>query len=299
MPLFRRRDAGPPSGAAVPSKGSAAGRHPDADELEWRSYDSVAATYARVADAITGLPAPDLIELLQVEPGARVLDVGTGTGATARAAAAAAKPGGLTVGVDPSMAMLVGGANKGGGPHYAAAVAIDLPFRDGTFTHVTMAFVLAHFERYETALFDILRVLRSGGRVGVLTWGPDEDNDEFRTAWREVLQEFAEPDVLSDAMHQVVPWEDRFADRDQLKQTLHDAGLRDIWIERRQYRTELSAEDYLDAAAAGAAGRFLHAMLGEELWGSFQRRAREIFAERFPPRFNDFRDVLLTVGHKP
>jgi ubiquinone/menaquinone biosynthesis C-methylase UbiE len=235
---------------------------------------------------------------LQIEPGARVLDVGTGTGAMIRAAAAAATPGGLAVGIDPSIAMLIEGARKGGGPRYAAGVAIDLPFRDATFTHVTLAFVLAHFQRYETALFDIVRVLKPGGRMGVLTWGPEEDQDEFRRAWREALQEFAEPDVLADAMHQVVPWEERFADRDQLKQTLHDAGLRDIWIERRQYRTELSAQDYLDAAAAGAAGRFLHAMLGEELWGGFQRRARELFAERFPPRFNDFRDVLLTVGHR-
>ena len=47
---------------------------------------------------------------------------------------------------------------------FVAAKAIDLPFRDGTFDAVTGNFVLSHFRRSETALFDMMRVLRPGGR---------------------------------------------------------------------------------------------------------------------------------------
>ena len=301
MPLFRRRDNGPPSGAAAPSRGSTApaGTRTAARDLEWRTYDPVAADYARAADPITALPAADLMELLRLAPDSRVLDIGTGTGAAARAASAKAGPGALVVGIDPSLPMLGQARRSAGGPRYAAAFALDLPFRDSTFTHVSATFVLSHFRRYETALFDVMRVLRSEGRMGVATWGPEEDRDEFRRAWRRVVEEFAEPSVLADAMTQVVPWEERFSDRDRLKLILHNAGLRDIWVERKQYRTEVAAEDYLMGRESAGIGRFLHTMLGEDLWQVFRRRVREVFAESFPPRFNDFRDVILAAGHKP
>lgn len=245
------------------------------------------------------VPAADLVDLVQVGPGARVLDVGTGTGVAARAASTKAGEAGLVVGVDPSVEMLRVAIPGEGESRYAAATAIDLPFADATFTHVLANFVIPHFPKYETAFFDILRVLRRGGRMGVTTWGPSDARDEFRTAWREVAEEYAEADILSDAIRRVVPWEELFSDKGKLKEVLHDVGLRDIWVEQRDYRFEMSVEDYLTGRETAATGRFLHQMLGEELWETFRRRTRQVFAERFPPRVNDFREVILAVGHKP
>jgi ubiquinone/menaquinone biosynthesis C-methylase UbiE len=37
------------------------------------------------------------------------------------------------------------------------------PFRNGAFDAVTGNFVLSHFRRYETALFDMIRVRKPGG----------------------------------------------------------------------------------------------------------------------------------------
>jgi ubiquinone/menaquinone biosynthesis C-methylase UbiE len=269
------------------------------EEIDWRSYDGIAAEYARVLAPVMELPAPDLVDLIQVGPGARVLDVGAGTGVAARAAATKAGSDGVVVGVDPSLPMLRAARREGRGPSYAAATAIDLPFRDATFTHVLANFVIAHFPKYDTALFDILRVLRPGGRMGVTTWGPADDKDEFRRTWRSLAEEYAEPEILSDALQRAVPWEELFANKDKLKEVLHDAGLRDIWVEKRDYRFETSAEDYLAGRETAATGRFLRQMLGEELWGVFRRRAREVFTDRFPPRINDFREVILAAGHKP
>jgi ubiquinone/menaquinone biosynthesis C-methylase UbiE len=266
-----------------------------AEEPNWRSYDSVADVYAKNLAPRTALPARDLVEIMQIPPGGRFLDVGTGTGVGARAALEAGA--GFVVGVDPSVPMLAEARRSGGQARFVAAETIDLPFRDGSFDAIVSVFAVSHFTKADTALFDMFRVLRSGGRIGVATWGPGDD--EFTRTWYAVAEQYAEPEMLKDAYLRAMPGGERFSDGTRLKDALHDAGLRDIWIERRQYRFEMTTEEYLAGRESLAMGRFLRQMLGEEIWELFRRRVREAFAERFPPAFNDFRDVILAVGHEP
>jgi ubiquinone/menaquinone biosynthesis C-methylase UbiE len=297
MPLFRhRRNDGSPHPVDAPGAHAATAADRGAD---WRSYETVAATYSTVLERITEPPTADLIQLLEGREGDRVLDVGTGAGVATRYEVPAAGPTGLVVGVDPSMAMISEAVSKGGGGRFLACTSIDLPFRDERFDRVSGSFVLSHFPDYHTALFDMLRVLKRGGRMAVSAWAQGEDQDEFSAAWTEVQEEFAEHEMLVDAHHQAVPWEEYFSDSDRLKDALHEAGLRDIWIERREYRVEMTIEEYVAGREINSTGRFLRRMLGEEFWPSLQRRAREVFAERFPPRINDFHEALLAVGHKP
>lgn len=270
----------------------------DRRDRDWRSYDPVAATYARVQAPLLAAPAGDLVSRLGIHEGDRVLDVGTGTGVAARAAASLTGPSGLVVGIDPSTGMLEEANREGGGPRYAAATAIDLPFPDRTFGFVTANIVISHFRKYDTALFDMLRVLAPGGRIGVTNWGEGHDRDEFSSAWRGVAEEFADRRILVDALQRAIPWEERFSNPGRLKETLHEAGVRDIQVERREYRFDMSAQDYLAGKEVTALGRFLHQMLGETLWERFRSRSREVFADRFPVRFNDFREVIQAVGRK-
>jgi ubiquinone/menaquinone biosynthesis C-methylase UbiE len=300
VPLFRRRRAGipqrPPSRPGRAPSGLRTA-NPGPAEDDWRGYGSVAEAYATVIEPRTAAPATDLVAMAGVGPGHRVLDVGTGTGVVARSAASAAGSEGLVVGVDQSPQMLAVAVRADDGPRYAAARAIDLPFRDRTFDAVLAGFVLTHVARYETALFDLLRVLRPGGRFAASAWGPSDD--EFSRAWNEVADEFGGHEILRDAYQRAMPWSERFQDPGRLKDALHEAGIRGIMAERREYRFEMGAEEYLRGREIASVGRFLRQMLGEELWEVFRRRSRERFAERFPPRFVDFRDVVLAAGHKP
>jgi ubiquinone/menaquinone biosynthesis C-methylase UbiE len=292
MRLFKRRG---PAGEDRPAPGG--GRRTAAAEPDWRTYDGIADSYARVHGPRMAIPAQDLVRYVGVTPGARVLDVGTGTGVVARAAAQAAGSDGIVAGIDQSLAMLRHAIADDGGPGFAAATAIDLPFRDEAFDFVVASFVLSHFARYQTALFDMLRVLKRGGRFGVSSWGPSDD--EFSRAWTEVAEEFAEREILQDARDRAMPWAEAFADPGRLKDALHEAGIRDIQIDGREYRFDMTSEDYLEGKETSSTGRFLQQMLGPELWEVFRRRSREVFAERFDERFNDFREVILAIGHKP
>jgi ubiquinone/menaquinone biosynthesis C-methylase UbiE len=297
MSLFRRKNLAPTASTGPPSRPVRTTRG-SAPEPDWRSYDGVAQTYGRVFEGVTGPPAQELVRLLEIKPGSRVLDVGTGTGVAARLAASAA-PGAIVIGVDPSMAMLAEAARKGGAVANAAAMAIDVPFRDGAFSHLIANFVLGHVPNYQTALFDMLRVLAPGGRMGVTNWAASEHDDDFSRAWEALAEEFAEREILQDAHGRAVPWGERFSNKDRLKDALHESGLRDIWVETHEFRVEVTADEYCAAREISSQGRFLHQMLGEELWPAFQRRSREVFAERFPERFHDFHQAIVAVGHKP
>lgn len=234
------------------------------------------------------------MSLAGVASGHRVLDVGTGTGVGVEAARAA---GATAVGVDASMAMLsVGHAARPDVP-LAAAQAIDLPFHDGAFDAVTANFVLSHFPRVETALFDLIRVLKPGGKLAVSSWA--ETEDEFQRTWRELAESVAGHEMLEDAMRRAMPSEERFRDRRRLEGALRDAGLRPVQVELREYRFVMSLDDYVDGRTTAVSGRFLRDMLGDEAWGPFLERARATFRERFPDPLTDFREVNLAVATKP
>jgi len=260
----------------------------------WRSYDD-AALYERVHAPHAAFPARDLVAVAGLAPGERVLDLGTGTGVVAAAARGFVGPDGLVVGADPSLGMLMVAAHVRPGP-FVAAEALDLPFRNGTFHAVTAGFVLSQFRRYQTALFDVVRVLRPGGRLAASTWG--DQNDEFRKAWFELIQTAIGKELFDDATERSAPWERFFSDRGNITEALTEAGLRHIKVERREYRFRYSLEDYIASAETSACGRTVREMLGEG-WDDFCARARETFAERFPPEVNDFNEVWLAVGTKP
>lgn len=264
---------------------------------DWRSYDGVAEAYERVHAPRMAEPARDLVGLaVQAGTAARVLDVGTGTGVTAAAAEATA-PDGLVVGVDASGGMLAVASRVRPGLRLAAAEAINLPFRDATFDVVTSSFVITHFARYETALFDMVRVLRPGGRLAVSTWG--DGTDDLQTTWRSLVEGVVPREMLTGALGQAIPWEERFADPARLEQALRNAGLRSVRVVRREYRFRYTIDEYLAGRETSASGRLAKDMLGEPGWASFRERAHTAFAKRFADPLNDFRDVLIAVATKP
>lgn len=263
---------------------------------DWRSYDGVAELYGRIHAPRMAEPARDLVTFAEPGPGARVLDVGAGTGVVA-AAAADASPDGLAVGVDASVGML--GVARRARPDVpvAAAHAIDLPFRDATFDLVLGGFVLTHVAKADTALYDLRRVLRPGGRLALSGWtGPE---DELQRTWWGLVEEVVPSEVLEQSLSAAMPGRERFRRREAIEEALIDAGFRHVRTEERAYHFRYDLDEYVEGLGAWATGRFVRDMLGDRAWTGFLDRARARFRERFADPVNDFRRVLLAVGTRP
>jgi demethylmenaquinone methyltransferase / 2-methoxy-6-polyprenyl-1,4-benzoquinol methylase len=101
-----------------------------------------------------------------VRPGDRVLDACCGTGDLALAALQAGA--GEVVGLDFSEPMLERARRKSDAVEWVRGDMLALPFPDGSFDAVTVGFGVRNVEDLEAGLRELRRVLRSGGRIGVL-----------------------------------------------------------------------------------------------------------------------------------
>jgi demethylmenaquinone methyltransferase/2-methoxy-6-polyprenyl-1,4-benzoquinol methylase len=97
----------------------------------------------------------------------RALDVACGSGKLTGEVLRLA-PDALVVGLDFSGRMLEVAAARVPGPHYVRGDGLRLPFADGSFDSVTVAFGLRNFTDPDRGLREMLRVLRRGGRAVVL-----------------------------------------------------------------------------------------------------------------------------------
>jgi demethylmenaquinone methyltransferase/2-methoxy-6-polyprenyl-1,4-benzoquinol methylase len=100
-----------------------------------------------------------------VRPGDRVLDSCCGTGDLAMACARA---GGHVTGLDFSEQMLERARRKSGEIEWVQGDALALPFEDRSFDAATVGFGVRNLADLELGLRELQRVLRDGGRLGVL-----------------------------------------------------------------------------------------------------------------------------------
>ena len=100
-----------------------------------------------------------------VSPGDRVLDACCGTGDLALEAQAA---GGLVTGVDFSDRMLERARRKSNDVEWVWGDLLRLPFADGVFDAATVGFGVRNVEDLDAALRELHRILRPGGRLGIL-----------------------------------------------------------------------------------------------------------------------------------
>jgi SAM-dependent methyltransferase len=114
--------------------------------------------------------ASRVVDAAEIRPGHRVLDVACGTGVLTRAAADRVRPGGAVVGLDANAGMLAVAERKAPAIEWRQARAEALPFGDESFDRVVSQFGLMFFDDRASAIREMTRVARRGGRVTVAVW---------------------------------------------------------------------------------------------------------------------------------
>jgi SAM-dependent methyltransferase len=138
---------------------------------------SVAEVYERhMVPAAFALWAADLLALLALQPGSRVLDVACGTGIVARTAAPHTGATGVIVGLDLHAGMLAVARAQDPTGAWVRGSATTLPFATSAFDVVVCQQGVQFFPDRLAALREMHRVLRPDGRVAIAAWGPLADN---------------------------------------------------------------------------------------------------------------------------
>lgn len=127
------------------------------------------------------------IEMLDPQPGERVLDVATGTGVAAFMAAERVGPVGEVVATDLSQKMVESTqaeAEKRGvtNMRFERVDAEELEFPDNTFDAVMCVLGLMYPADPQKAIEQMHRVLKPGGRAAVAVWGRRD-----RCGWAEIF----------------------------------------------------------------------------------------------------------------
>ncbi len=197
-------------------------------------FDRIAPTYDLLNRIMTlrvdQLWRRRLVRSLALAPGERLLDVCAGT-MDVSAEAHRRFPAAKVVGSDFSLPMLARGAAKTVLPA-AAADALALPFRDGCASAVSVAFGVRNLDSYEAGLAEIARVLRPGGRLGVLEFFRSESagSRAVHRAYNRVALPVLGRVLSTDpsAYRYLVESMERFASRGEFEEAARRAGFRDV-----------------------------------------------------------------------
>jgi ubiquinone/menaquinone biosynthesis C-methylase UbiE len=134
-------------------------------------FSETAAGYAATMAPSLRPVAARVVDRAQLEPGERVLDIGTGTGI---AAAAARGEGREIIGIDAAPGMLAIARAEVEGVAFEEMDFLTLRFEDLTFDVVIAAHSLLFATDRVDALSEWRRVTRRGGRLSLSVPGPGE-----------------------------------------------------------------------------------------------------------------------------
>jgi ubiquinone/menaquinone biosynthesis C-methylase UbiE len=169
-----------------------------------------------------------IVSLAQPHPGMRVLDV---TGAPSLQIARAVAPTGHVTVTDLSPAPLKIAAERAHqrgltNMNFEVADVHHLPFPDAGFDLVTSRCAVMFFSDLPRALGEMRRVLKPGGRVALLAWGP-LDQPYFQSTGQVIMRHTGA--TLPPAAQQIV----KFGEPGTLTAALTAAGFREVKEELR------------------------------------------------------------------
>lgn len=210
-------------------------------------WDKAAPYYERSWQAQLEPAQSTLLELADLKPGDRVVDIACGTGLVTFRAAALVAPAGEVFGTDISEQMIAAArdaaAERGmANVRFERMDAEDLKFSDAAFDVALCALGLMYVPDPEKAVRERHRLLRPRGRAVAAVWG-----QRSKCGWAEIF-----PIVDSRVQSDVCPMFFRLGKEDSLRHAFAAAGFGDIVMRRLDTRLlYANAAEACEAAFAG------------------------------------------------
>jgi ubiquinone/menaquinone biosynthesis C-methylase UbiE len=163
----------------------------------WKKWYEKLASQSRSATDL-------VVQGAALSPGQHVLDLASGTGESALSVAKAVGAAGRVVATDVVAKMLEGARANASAQglsnmEFKVADAESLPFGAAEFDRATARFGLMFFPDINKALTEVRRVLKLGGRISFVVWGPPEENPLFSTMTGPFLKHVQMPTPAPDA----------------------------------------------------------------------------------------------------
>jgi ubiquinone/menaquinone biosynthesis C-methylase UbiE len=184
-----------------------------------------------------------MLDVVAAQPGEQVLDVACGTGLVSFCLADAVGEHGAVIGTDLSEQMVEAarrnaialGIRK---TRFERSDAEALPFPDAVFDAAVCALGLMYVPDPATALREMRRVLKPGGRMAAAVWGA-----RHRCGWAEIF-----PITDARVASEVCPLFFQLGTKDTLAETIEAAGFADVRLQRLQTTLHYASADAALAA---------------------------------------------------
>jgi ubiquinone/menaquinone biosynthesis C-methylase UbiE len=207
-----------------------------------------------------------LVELAEVQPGNKVLDIATGIGEPAVTAARRVKPNGKVLAIDISSQMLLIAKTRAKSLGLDDIIEfresdgekIDLPDSTAKFDAILSRWGLMFFPNLSATLVKIREMLVTNGRFSAAVWSAPS-----KVPWLDLAFASVRKQINAPAPPPSTPGPFALADIDGLKQSFSQAGFKDIKINTIQITFEFDSPESYTKLHQQTATR-IHAMLANQ-----------------------------------